>query len=443
MNLQTLMDMNPWWRGKELIEKDYDIEKWKEKKHSWIPKILNEINLKPFALHILLGPRQAGKTTAVKLLIREQLKLRDPRSIFYFNCEALADYKELIDIIETYLEFKADSGIKHALIILDEITLAREWPRAIKFLIDRGKLKNDVVLLTGSSSIAIKGEGELFPGRRGKGKDFILWPLSFREWLRVLEPKLYRKISPIKNFNELKKKATSAIIWLDKLNKALIKYMTYGGFPLGIDAINGNKEEAKQAYLSWIKTAVLKADRDDLIARQIFKAILERMPSALSWEGIAKQIEIKSPKTVSAYVNLFKTMFALVVLYNVDISKKTIKFGKNKKIHLIDPLLLELLEDWCLVKVKSKESILAESLVATHLYRIFPDQIFFWKNGFEIDAVVMENSNLYGFEVKWQERQSKIKSLPQFKDIILLTKKEFSKKPLKIPLSVFLALLDA
>jgi len=81
-------------------------------------------------------------------------------------------------------------------------------------------------------------------------------------------------------------------------------------------------------------------------------------------------------------------------------------------------------------------------LVATHLYRIFPDQIFFWKNGFEIDAVVMENSNLYGFEVKWQERSSKIKSLPQFKEIILLTKKEFSKKPLKIPLSVFLALLD-
>jgi hypothetical protein len=331
MEIKQLAEQNPWWKEKEAIEKDYDIAKWQEKKHKWMPSILNEISFSPFALHILLGPRQAGKTTAVKLLIKRLLSKKEPNSIFYFNCEELSDYKEVLELIETYLEFRKDFQISSSFIFLDEVTSPKEWYKAIKSLIDKGKLKNDVLLLTGSSSISIKKQIELFPGRRGKGKDFILMPLSFREFVGIINPGLHEKIEAVKNLAELEAKAAKAVLYLDELNKELKKYMVYGGFPLGIESIYNYKEDAKRIYLSWIKNAVLKAERSDMIARQILKAMIERMPSAISWEKISKEIEIKSPKTVAAYTDLLRSMFALIILYSINVSSKKIKFGKNKK----------------------------------------------------------------------------------------------------------------
>jgi len=441
MDIEKLTDQNPWWKDKDLINKDYDIQKWEEKKYKWIPDIINKIELKPFSLHIILGPRQVGKTTIAKLLIRKLCKTQNPRSVFYFNCETAGNNKELIDILETYLFFKDENNIDNSIIILDEVTSPKEWYKAIKYLIDLGKLKNETIILTGSTSISIKKQVELFPGRRGNGKDFTIMPLSFREFVGVLDPDLLADIPKIKKFNELSNKAVKILPFQKELSKLLLLYMEYGGFPLGISEINGNKEEAKRAYLSWIRNAVLKADRSDLIARQIIKALLEKLPSPISWEKISKEIEIKSPKTVSSYVDLLKSSFVLDILYNLDLSKKTLEFGKNKKIHFIDPLLIELFEDWCLIKLKNKQNIIAESLVATTLCKKFKDNTFFWRNGTEIDVLVIENNALFGFEVKWG-KNSDIKYPAQVKNLITITKNEFSQKPLKIPISVFLAILE-
>src|SRR3989338_3485906 len=105
MDIERLYEQNTWWKDSRLIEQDYDILRWKEQSYTWIPGILQNITLKPFALHIISGPRQAGKTTAVKLLIKTLLEQeRNPKSIFYFNCENIADYKELEDVLRTYIE---------------------------------------------------------------------------------------------------------------------------------------------------------------------------------------------------------------------------------------------------------------------------------------------------------------------------------------------------
>jgi predicted AAA+ superfamily ATPase len=37
----------------------------------------------------------------------------------------------------------------------------------------------------------------LFPGRRGFGKDIVMMPLTFREFIKVFSPKVYEKIPKI------------------------------------------------------------------------------------------------------------------------------------------------------------------------------------------------------------------------------------------------------
>lgn len=443
--MEEIFDQNPWWKEKASIEQDYDIIKWKEKKFRWMPDIVDKINTKPFSLHIILGPRQTGKTTALKLFIREFLKERDPKSLFYFNCENVADYKELTEILERYLDFKEMNDVKSAAIILDEITLPKEWYRSVKSLIDKGKLKNDVVILTGSSSIAVKREVELFPGRRGHGKDFILYPLSFRGFIKVIDPELEKKLPVIKNIDDIEKAASNTAMYEKELSRHLEKYMEYGGFPLSVAYLE-NKEEAKKTYLSWIKNAILKADRSDTVAREIVKVFLETVQTPISWESVSKKIEVKSPKTVAAYADLLKSMFAINILYNIDISSRKIRFGRNKKIHFRDPLLLEIAEDWCLTKTKNKQPAIAESLVVEHLSRLFPEHIFFWKNDIEIDAIVHDKGKVYGFEVKWTEKSYARKPPEQIKKFTIITKKSYSKDRqkgiIKLPLAAFLSVFD-
>ncbi len=441
MEINVLFEQNPWWKNKSLIEEDYDIQQWKDKKFHWAPAILEKISLELFALHIILGPRQVGKTTALKLLIRNLLERKDPNSLFYFNCENISDFKELTEVIELYLQFKDANAITNSIIMLDEITIPKEWYRSIKYCIDTGKLKRDVVIITGSSSIEIKKEVELFPGRRGKGKDFIIYPLSFRRFIEVIDQNLYKKLPIAQNIDEIEKKSLKALLFEKELQRHLEKYMEYGGFPLSISTFEKNKEEAKKAYLSWIKNTILKLERSDIIARQIIKVIIETIQTDISWEGISRKIEIKSPKTASAYVELFKSMFVINLLYNIDIQGRKIRFGKNKKIHIRDPLLFDIFEDWAMVNIKNKHSAIAESLVIEHISRLLPEKVFFWKNGFEIDAVILDKEKLYGLEVKWSEKPN-AKSLPQLEKFIIVTKKDYSRNPLKIPLAVFLSLFD-
>lgn len=448
MELSKLVEQNPWWKGKEGIQEDSDYIKWSESKIKWIPKEVNEIEkeLKPFSLHFIFGPRQVGKTTITKLIIRDLLENGiAPKRIFYFRCDEISDFKELHEVIDAYLTFRRENSIDSSYIILDEITAPREWARSIKFLIDNGTLKKDVLLLTGSTSLLIKNEVELFPGRRGFGKDFYIFPLSFRQFLKIIDPELFQKIQKNKIENleekEIIEKCSDLNLYLKELNWHFREYLKCGGFPLAVKSyIETRKidESVKQAYLSWFKNDLAKVNKSSEIARQIVKVLLTKIPSPVSWEKIAKETEIKSPKTISSYLNTFESLFISIILHYMDVSDGMIKFGKNKKIHFIDPLLYQILSDWCLLK-SIDESFLTESVAAAHLSR-FAGKVFYWQNKEEVDVVT---SNYKGFEVKWSEKiKPKAVIAGKMKQYVTLSKVDFNKDPPVIPLSIFLASLE-
>ncbi|MEM2990553.1 MAG: ATP-binding protein, partial [Halobacteria archaeon] len=196
MELDILLLRNPWWKGKENFDEDEDYRKWVSRKIKWVPELTREIALEPFSLHFIVGARQVGKTTAIKLLIKDMLELEkvNPKSIFYFRCDEISDYKELKDLLSSYLELRDSWKIDKSYIFLDEVSFPKEWYRTVKSMIDDGMFKNDVLILTASTSIKIKKETEYFPGRRGKGRDFVVRPLSFREFIKTIDPDLYSKL---------------------------------------------------------------------------------------------------------------------------------------------------------------------------------------------------------------------------------------------------------
>ncbi|MEM2289829.1 MAG: ATP-binding protein [Candidatus Hadarchaeales archaeon] len=390
--------LNPWWTEKDGLEKDEDFLKWREAKIRWEPLLLSELPLEPFSLNFVFGPRQVGKTTLLKLLVRKLLsKGIEPERIFYFKCEKLADYKELDEVLKAYFEFRKSRGISSSYILLDEITFPTEWFRTVKYYIDVGEFKGDVVIVTGSLSMYLKKEVELFPGRRGK--DLVMLPLSFREYVKVLCPEIELPRLEGLGKTEIFEKSYSSLPHLGKIEELFEKYVKTGGFPLPVRE-GGITDSIRETYWNWIRVDLAKIGRSEETFRRVAKAILEKAPSSLSLNSIAKEFEIGTHKTAFEYLDIMEKLYIVKVLYHLDPNRLLASFRKNRKIHFMDPLFFDLFSDVCLSKIP-EESVVLESVVASHLARRF--EAFYWKNWREIDIIAKRKEELAGFEVKSRE----------------------------------------
>ena len=81
-------ELNPWWEKEKWEEADKHLRTWKNQKIRWLPQWSKQVSLEPFSLNFVIGPRQVGKTTGLKLLIKEILKHLDKsKAVLYLNLE--------------------------------------------------------------------------------------------------------------------------------------------------------------------------------------------------------------------------------------------------------------------------------------------------------------------------------------------------------------------
>ncbi|QXJ28752.1 hypothetical protein J5U23_01621 [Saccharolobus shibatae B12] len=391
------MEENIWWRGKDYIEEDEDIKKWNSAKFKWIPKEINKVSLQPFSLNFIVGPRQVGKTTLIKLLIKKLLESNhNPLSIFYCSCDLVSNYEELLKKIRDYLKIRKQEGIRSSFIFLDEVTFVKEWYRAVKHLIDTGELTGDVVTVSGSSSLTILKQKESFPGRRGNGKDVILYPLSFSGYIKVINPKI--EVRPG---------------WYSEIEELFESYLKVGGLPPSINGLSPVK-----IYTEWIIYEINRVGRDEMLAKQILSAVLSTTPSKVSYNSIAKEIGVNH-RTVAEYIKLFNDMFLTLTLHFIDVNTGYYNYRKQIKIHFVDPLFYDVISTWTGVK-RPDDPIIVEGVVASHLSRIY--NIGYTEVGKEeIDVVTLPE--IIGYEVKYRERAKQVKVIAgKMKKVITLSK---------------------
>ena len=341
--------MNPWWSEKEWERNDFDLMKYVKEKIKWIPPWLKKISLKPFSLNFVLGPRQVGKTTGIKLLIKKLIeKGFDSSSILYLNCDLLASFKELRKIIEK------QEGRKF--IFLDEVTSIEYWWKVVKGFIDLGVFKNTVLTISGSSSVRVKKFMESFTGRRGSGKDVFVLPLSFKEFF---------------NFLKFKK---------PEIDKAFESYMRVGGFPRSIN----QDLTFLQDLNSSIEKEFARVGKNYRIGREILYQLLRKAPSPLGFNTLGNEIGI-SHATVREYIGTMQDMFILGVAYHK--AGKKINFRKEKKIFIRDPFLARTFSS--ITGIEIRKDFLYEWIVQEHLLRKY-GEVFYWRNKYEIDAIANE-----------------------------------------------------
>ncbi|MGD0451701.1 MAG: ATP-binding protein [Candidatus Bathyarchaeia archaeon] len=446
-----LMDQNPWWRKPEDISKDKNIMALAKSEVCWDPRIKYTFDLEADVIYTLRGPRQVGKTTLIKDMIKDLLKRNvPPRNIFYYTCDLIDNPKMLAETISSYLDTVRPDNKQRAYILIDEVSSVKDWQKAIKFLADKGSLAQTTLILTGSHTLDIKKASEKLPGRRGITKDTpdkIMLPMKFAEYAETLNKDVENTLKQQNMLSwENRKQVFLSLLkgeipeqikelsFLSKDLKNLFQnYLLTGGIARVADEYLKHNEISESIYKTYVDVVLgdlAKWGKRETYLRQVMSRIIETLGNPIGWNTLRQGTDIASHNTVAEYVDTLSDSFVLLYLHCYDTSRNKPAYQKEKKIHFTDPFFLHAMRAWTtgkqpfestldFLKDPEKVGILVEGIAADHMVRLsfrlceqkqlfnYENTVMYWrgKKDREVDFVINEGlPKPAAIEVKYQPK---------------------------------------
>lgn len=358
----------------------------------WMPRLLFLLRknilfdvAEDYVLVSLRGPRRVGKTTLVKLLLRE-LFLRSlshsdrvsPLKVAYIRCDrpGLGGVEGLASIMRDFLARRADYP-GDAYVFLDEVSSLRNWQVAVKDLYDAGLLsKNKVkLLITGSHSLDVKRGAEVLGLRKGVmlegGNDKLLFPMKFSEYAYYKEQlagkhalrdfftserflEVQKRIDAFMELTKLGGKMPSTLemgeTYLNELYAYFEDYLLTGGFPLAIRQHLTLGRINPSVYMEFVDLAVKDATRWRLNEDTLYNVLWELLEAPrgpfetvpikeTSANSLAGKLGI-SHNTVKQYLDYLVDAFVLLEVSKLkEFSRRRAPAKSPKKFYFWDPLM--------------------------------------------------------------------------------------------------------
>jgi len=502
MGAPEFVEQNPWWRTKQAIDGDRSLQDWGQSKFKWEPRLGEMFQWNLDVIYSLRGPRQVGKTTLIKLKIRELIGSGiEPRRIFFWACDMVDSHERLKSLITQYIDWARAQGFveERLYIFLDEISSVRDWQKAIKFLFDTGKLRNCTLVLTGSHSIDLRKATESLTGRRGeieklrdKMPDKILLPMKFAEYaesrnqnIRDIVRNLFllstsKRLSIINQLaqGEVSRELEELQLYFKDLQILFDDYLITGGVPRAINSYLSSGTISRDVYGIYVDLLLRDIRRwggNEIYLRQILQRIIETFTTHVSWHILKEDTEVSSHNTAGAYADILRDSFVISYIYQLNRNKGSPFYGKEKKIHFCDPFIFHALKGWVYGREPYQEALnfvgnaenrskLVEGIVCNHLIRLlfniaptpqfdFITQLFYWmsRKNRELDFAMKLGTKYLPIEVKFQsslDRKDTFGVLDFLKGGlscrgVILTKDSFKAKVkyIELPVALFLMLV--
>ena len=334
------------------------------------------INEEAKFIQIVVGPRQVGKTTAVRQL--EQLS--GMPSLY-----AASDVAGIANPnwIETaWAQARAlVARERPALLILDEVQLMPEWQRIVKGLWDedRHQQRNLHVVITGSSALLLTKGGESLAGRFEK-HELLQW--SYFEMHQAF-------------------------------GFSVEDFVLFGGYP----AAAGLKEDEKR-WKDYIRSSLIETVlTKDVVAlsniskpsllRQLFSMVCQHPAEIVAYSNFLGQLaDAGNTTTLSDYRLLLDQAYLLKTLHKFSGSVIRSRASKPKWI-IRDNSLVTALSDQPLLEIFKTplKGRLVENAILANLARISDSEVYYWREkNAEVDAVLKAGGKLYCIEIKTGQR---------------------------------------
>lgn len=446
-----LRAQNPWWTDGSWDSEDAKIAAWRSSSIKYDPDLRSKIEYDSepdnTMVYTVRGPRQVGKTTMIKMQIRDMITSgTDPWNILYCSFDLAGAPREIAETVMAYLDIsRRHRGRRRSYLFLDEISSVPNWQKGIKWLVDVGLLFNCTVLATGSASVDIRKATELLPGRRGRVKgdhDRRMLPMGFGEFACMLD----EDVRAVLRGGEARERLASALLdgRIDEtadrlsahrasLDRLLAEYAVTGGIPMVVnEKVSSGRVSAKtyEEYVGGIIGQWRQMSRSEASLKQLAGTAADSTGSHTSWNAIAKASALANAGTASEYVHTLRDMFVLHVIYRYGEAAGAPMIKSDKKAYYCDPFMFHAFRGWSRALPSFEESLryagdpsgmgrLVEAAACDCLARLtsgeggelsdYSDRLFYWKDprGRELDFVLCTQGRQVPVEVKFQRTFSR------------------------------------
>ncbi|MCL2434892.1 MAG: ATP-binding protein [Lentimicrobiaceae bacterium] len=326
---------------------------------------------------LLVGPRQVGKTTLLKQIIKEN----NPLEYLFLNCDEPETLQILTNVSST--EWKNIIGSKK-IILIDEAQRVENIGITLKLMIDN--IPGIQLIATGSSAFDLRNRlNEPLTGRKF---EYTLYPFSTTELIN----------------------ATS---YLEE-KRLLEQRLVYGMYP---DVVNNPSDarkiliELSSSYL--FKDILMYKDiRSPEVLMKLLTALSLQLGNEVSYNELGNMISVKS-ETIERYIELLEKVFIIFRLQSFSRNLRN-ELKKSRKIYFYDNGIRNaLIQNYMPLELRTDTGALWENFMVSERkkfieYNDIYSNTYFWRTHAqqEIDYIEERNGVLHAFEFKWNEKRT-------------------------------------
>ncbi len=320
---------------------------------------------------IVVGPRQVGKTTLLKMLTADTNK-----NVLIWNCDEPDVRKKLNEPTSTELGAETANA---DLILIDEAQRVQNIGITLKLLIDNYPEKQ--VVVTGSSAIELSNSiNEPLTGRK---YEYAMFPFSSEELIKEYGGTNERRM----------------------LERRLI----YGSYPEVVNHPGEERETLSNLVSSYLYKDIFSFQdvRKPEIIEQLLQALALQVGSEVSFNELGRLLGLTSI-TVQRYIDLLEKSYVLFHLRSFSRNVRS-ELKKSRKIYFYDNGVRNaLIGDYKSLDLRNDTGALWENYVISermkhNSYNVFYGKSYFWRTQQqqEVDYIEDYDGVLHAYEFKW------------------------------------------
>jgi predicted AAA+ superfamily ATPase len=347
---------------------------------------------------VVRGPRQAGKTTLLKIL---HDKIRKDK--VFINLD-FPEYRRALAETPLDLVRRFKRPGRGLVMFLDEIQRVENAGDSLKLIFD--ECPDVKLLVTGSSSLELKVK--ILPPLVGRAFLFELLSFDFEEFLMAKDAGLWRvfreKNSALRRFLVEGGEPPEPSFRREFL-KLLGEYMIYGGYP---EVIKAEKEDEKIAVLKNVVALYLEKDIatffgiEESSKFQDFARVLAFSTSSLlSLSSVASDLKF-SYRRAEQFLEILRHTYIVSLLTPFSRNLVT-ELRKTPKVYFLDlGFRNSLLNNFTDFNSRTDRGALAENFVFRELLRLPGFSLNYWRTagGAEVDFVLVRGEEVVPIEVR-------------------------------------------
>ena len=320
---------------------------------------------------IVVGPRQVGKTTLLRMLTADT-----DRKVVVWNCDEPDVRRKLAEPNSSQLGADAANA---DLILIDEAQRVQNIGITLKLLVDNYPEKQ--VVVTGSSAMELSNSiNEPLTGRK---YEYVMFPFSAEELIKEFGPTEERRM----------------------LERRLI----YGSYPEVVNLDGEERETLTNLVSSYLYKDIFSFQdvRKPEIVEQLLQALALQVGSEVSFNELGRLLGLTSI-TIQRYIDLLEKSYVVFHLRSFSRNVRN-ELKKSRKIYFYDNGVRNaMIGDYKPLTLRNDTGALWENYVISermkhNSYSGFYGKCYFWRTQQQQEVDYLEDYDgvLHAYEFKW------------------------------------------